>query len=145
MSATTSMWLTLPLTRGILALAVFLPAAAAAPAAQQPDAATLQQHARDGERALAEGRYADGIAAGTARVADIVRRNQTLTPEQRQALDDAQAEAGKSWAVVAALGMFVAFTAFHMGTGLGAIARLADRVEYRQEEGGKSVTARFYL
>ena len=63
---------------------------------------------------------ADGIAAGTARVADIVRRNQTLTPEQRQALDDAQAEAGKSWAVVVALGMFVAFTAFHMGTGLGA-------------------------
>ncbi|HSK80554.1 MAG TPA: ATP-binding protein [Thermoanaerobaculia bacterium] len=32
-----------------------------------------------------------------------------------------------------------------LGTGLGAIARLADRVEYRQEEGGKSVTARFYL
>ena len=70
--------------------------------------------------AFAEGRYADGIAAGTARVADIVRRNQTLTLEQRQALDDAQAEAGKSWAVVVALGMFVAFTAFHMGTGLGA-------------------------
>lgn len=32
-----------------------------------------------------------------------------------------------------------------LGTGLGAVARLADRVEYRQEEGGKSVTARFYL
>lgn len=32
-----------------------------------------------------------------------------------------------------------------LGTGLGAVARLADGVEYRQEEGGKSVTARFYL
>lgn len=32
-----------------------------------------------------------------------------------------------------------------LGTGLGAVARLADHVEYRQEEGGKSVTARFYL
>lgn len=32
-----------------------------------------------------------------------------------------------------------------LGTGLGAIARLADRVEYRQEEDGKSITARFFL
>ena len=30
-----------------------------------------------------------------------------------------------------------------LGTGLGAIARLADRLEYRQEEGGKVITARF--
>lgn len=30
-----------------------------------------------------------------------------------------------------------------LGTGLGAIARLADRVEYREEEGGKVVAARF--
>jgi anti-sigma regulatory factor (Ser/Thr protein kinase) len=32
-----------------------------------------------------------------------------------------------------------------LGTGLGAVARLADRVEYRQEEGGKVVTARFFV
>jgi serine/threonine-protein kinase RsbT len=32
-----------------------------------------------------------------------------------------------------------------LGTGLGAVARLADRVEYRQKEGGKVVTARFFV
>ncbi|HEX9945258.1 MAG TPA: ATP-binding protein [Thermoanaerobaculia bacterium] len=32
-----------------------------------------------------------------------------------------------------------------LGTGLGAVARFADRVEYREEEGGKTVTARFFL
>lgn len=32
-----------------------------------------------------------------------------------------------------------------LGTGLGAIARLADRVEYRQEADGKAITARFFL
>lgn len=32
-----------------------------------------------------------------------------------------------------------------LGTGLGAIARLADRVEYLQEEDGKAITARFFL
>jgi anti-sigma regulatory factor (Ser/Thr protein kinase) len=31
-----------------------------------------------------------------------------------------------------------------IGTGLGAVARLADRLEYRDEEGGKTITARFY-
>jgi anti-sigma regulatory factor (Ser/Thr protein kinase) len=32
-----------------------------------------------------------------------------------------------------------------IGTGLGAVARLADRIEYREEEGGKVLTARFLL
>ena len=32
-----------------------------------------------------------------------------------------------------------------LGTGLGAVARLADRVEYREEEESKSITVRFYL
>lgn len=31
-----------------------------------------------------------------------------------------------------------------LGTGLGAVARFADRVEYREEEGGKTITARFF-
>lgn len=30
-----------------------------------------------------------------------------------------------------------------LGTGLGAVVRLADRLEYRQEEVGKTITARF--
>ncbi|HTG35056.1 MAG TPA: ATP-binding protein [Thermoanaerobaculia bacterium] len=32
-----------------------------------------------------------------------------------------------------------------IGAGLGAVARLADRLEYRKEEGGKVLTARFLL
>jgi anti-sigma regulatory factor (Ser/Thr protein kinase) len=31
-----------------------------------------------------------------------------------------------------------------LGTGLGAVARFADKLEYRDEEGGKTITARFY-
>jgi anti-sigma regulatory factor (Ser/Thr protein kinase) len=31
-----------------------------------------------------------------------------------------------------------------LGTGLGAVVRFADRVEYREEEGGKTITARFF-
>jgi anti-sigma regulatory factor (Ser/Thr protein kinase) len=31
-----------------------------------------------------------------------------------------------------------------LGTGLGAVARFADRVEYREEAGGKTITARFF-
>jgi anti-sigma regulatory factor (Ser/Thr protein kinase) len=31
-----------------------------------------------------------------------------------------------------------------IGTGLGAVARLADRLEYRDEKDGKTITARFY-
>jgi anti-sigma regulatory factor (Ser/Thr protein kinase) len=32
-----------------------------------------------------------------------------------------------------------------LGTGLGAAARLADRLDYREEAGGKVITARFLL
>lgn len=32
-----------------------------------------------------------------------------------------------------------------LGTGLGAIIRLADRLEVREEEGGKTITARFLV
>jgi serine/threonine-protein kinase RsbT len=31
-----------------------------------------------------------------------------------------------------------------LGTGLGAVFRFADRVEYQEEEGGKKITARFF-
>ena len=48
---------------GLFVFGVFLCAAVASPVAQQPDAAMLQQHAKEGERALAEGRYADAEKA----------------------------------------------------------------------------------
>ncbi|HEV8581310.1 MAG TPA: ATP-binding protein [Thermoanaerobaculia bacterium] len=32
-----------------------------------------------------------------------------------------------------------------LGTGLGAVVRLADQVDYREETGGKTITARFRL
>lgn len=32
-----------------------------------------------------------------------------------------------------------------LGTGLGAVVRLADQVDYREEPGGKTITARFRL
>lgn len=41
-----------------------------------------------------EGDYRRGILEGTSRVAEIIRRNETLSPEQRAALD---AEAGDRW------------------------------------------------
>jgi tetratricopeptide (TPR) repeat protein len=49
---------------GVAAIAAFLSAGVGRlDAWQQPDPAVLQQHARDGERALAEGRYADAQKA----------------------------------------------------------------------------------
>lgn len=64
--------------------------------------------------------YAAGILEGTARVVEIVRRNETLTPAQRAALDRAAADAGKSWGMAAFLGLFVAIGAFTAGTAAGA-------------------------
>lgn len=64
--------------------------------------------------------YPTGILAGTARVMDIVRRNETLTPEQRRALDQAANDAGKSWGMAAFLSIFVAAGAFALGTAAGA-------------------------
>ncbi|MFN7983055.1 MAG: TPM domain-containing protein [Vicinamibacterales bacterium] len=67
-----------------------------------------------------KGDYPAGILEGTARVIDIVRRNETLTPEQRAALDAAAQEARKSWGMAVFLGIFVAIGAFVSGTGAGA-------------------------
>jgi tetratricopeptide (TPR) repeat protein len=47
----------------VVVVGTFLCIAPAAPGAQQPTPAVLQQHARDGERALAEGRYAEAEQA----------------------------------------------------------------------------------
>ncbi|MGE3958415.1 MAG: YgcG family protein [Vicinamibacterales bacterium] len=66
------------------------------------------------------GDYRGGIVDGTTRIIDIVRRNETLTAEQRAALDQAAREAGKSWGMAAFLGLFVAIGAFISGSGIGA-------------------------
>jgi uncharacterized protein len=67
-----------------------------------------------------DGRYREGIVEGTHRVADIVRRQETLTAEQRAALDRAEAGAGRSWVIVAFLSLFVGVGAFSAGTAAGA-------------------------
>lgn len=67
-----------------------------------------------------EGQYREGVLEGTARVAEIIRRNETLTAEQRAALDRAEAAAGQSWVVAAFLSIFVGVGAFTAGTAAGA-------------------------
>ena len=54
------MW---PRTTCLLAVAAFLCMVPVVPLAQQPTSAALQQHAKEGERALAEGRYAEAEKA----------------------------------------------------------------------------------
>jgi uncharacterized protein len=68
-----------------------------------------------------EGEYREGLLEGTTRVADIVRRNETLTAEQRAALDQPE-PAAQSWILVPFLSIFVGFGAFTAGTGAGARA-----------------------
>ncbi|MGE0812084.1 MAG: YgcG family protein [Vicinamibacterales bacterium] len=70
--------------------------------------------------AFLDGDYRRGLLEGTARVIDIVRRNETLTPEQRAALDAAAAEARKTWFVAAVASPFVAAAAFAFGSAAGA-------------------------
>lgn len=67
-----------------------------------------------------DGQYREGLLEGTARVADIIRRNETLTAEQRAALDQSAATAGQSWVVAAFLSIFVAIGSFTAGTAAGA-------------------------
>ncbi len=71
-----------------------------------------------------EGRYADGVLQGTARVVDIVRRHELVTDEQRAAYAAAAAaaaaEAGKSWGMAALMALFIGVGAFTAGTALGA-------------------------
>jgi uncharacterized protein len=69
-----------------------------------------------------DGQYREGLVEGTTRVADIVRRNEAVTADQRAALDRAEAEAGQSWVVAIFLSIFVGFGAFTMGTGAAARA-----------------------
>jgi uncharacterized protein len=66
------------------------------------------------------GDYPTGIREGAARVVDIVRRNETVTSEQLAAIDRAEVEVGKDWAVAAFLSLFVGVGAFTAGTAAGA-------------------------
>jgi uncharacterized protein len=69
-----------------------------------------------------DNQFREGILEGSRRVADIVRRNETVTAEQRAALDRATTEAGQSWVVAAFLSIFVGVGAFTAGTGAAARA-----------------------
>jgi uncharacterized protein len=70
--------------------------------------------------------YPRGIVAGTERVAAIVRRNETLTQEQQQALAIAERHAGQDpklpFILIPFLGLFVAIGFGMVGAGLAARA-----------------------
>lgn len=67
-----------------------------------------------------DGRMREGLLAGTRRVIDIVRRHETLTAEQRAALDAAAADANTFWIIAWFMSVFVAVGGFAAGTALGA-------------------------
>lgn len=67
-----------------------------------------------------DGDYRTGILDGTTRIIEIVRKNETLTTEQRDALDLEAVEAGKLWGAAALAGIFVGIGAFTFGTAVGA-------------------------
>ncbi len=67
-----------------------------------------------------DGRLREGLLAGTRRVIEIVRRNETLTPAQRAALDAAAADANTFWFIAWFMSIFVAVGGFAAGTALGA-------------------------
>lgn len=67
-----------------------------------------------------DGDYRTGIREGTTRVADIVRRNQPLTADERAALEQAEIRAGQSWVIAVFLSLFVSIGAFVAGTAAAA-------------------------
>lgn len=68
-----------------------------------------------------DGDYAAGILDGTARIATIVRRNQPLSEEERQALSRGEDEP-PAWLIVPFFGLFVAVGAGMAGSAVGARA-----------------------
>lgn len=70
--------------------------------------------------AFRNGELRRGTLDGTRRVIDVVRRHETLTPEQIAALERDDSEAAKSWIVAGFLSIFVAVGGFAAGTALGA-------------------------
>jgi uncharacterized membrane protein YgcG len=67
-----------------------------------------------------DGDFRGGLLDGTARVIEIVRRNETLTAAQLAALDAAARDAGKSWGFAAFLALVVGIGAFSGGTAAGS-------------------------
>ncbi len=67
--------------------------------------------------------YGAGIVEGTTRVAEVVRRNETLSAEQLAALDSS-AEGGTpvGWLIVPFLGIFIVIGFGMIGAGMGARA-----------------------
>lgn len=80
---------------------------------------TVEDYATDLPRFRADD-YRTGLLEGTARVIDIVRRNETVTAEQRAAFDRAASDEGKTWGLTAFAGIFVGIGAFSFGTAAGA-------------------------
>ena len=63
---------------------------------------------------------AAGVLEGMTRLIEIVRRNETLTAEQRAALTRDAVEAGKSWDMVWLFAAFASAGAFALGLAAGA-------------------------
>lgn len=61
--------------------------------------------------------YAGGISAGVGRIADIVERNQVLTPEELARFNDSSSDV-PVFVLVPFLGLFVAIGSFMVGLGL---------------------------
>jgi len=62
--------------------------------------------------------YAGGITAGVTRIADIVEKNQVLTPEQLARFNNSSSEDVPVLILVPFLGLFVAIGSFMVGMGL---------------------------
>lgn len=61
--------------------------------------------------------YAGGISAGVGRIADIVEKNQVLSPDELARFNDSSNDP-PVWILVPFLGMFVAIGSFMLGLGL---------------------------
>ncbi|MDP2319636.1 MAG: TPM domain-containing protein [Acidobacteriota bacterium] len=61
--------------------------------------------------------YTGGISAGVSRIADIVEKNQVLSPEELARFNDSSNDA-PVWILVPFLGMFIAIGSFMLGLGL---------------------------
>ncbi len=67
-----------------------------------------------------ENDYPGGIQAGVARVVDVVRRNQVLSAEEREALEASTSQQPPMWLTIPFFGLFVSIGFFMLGAGLGS-------------------------